>query len=107
MSDCEYPDTENSVEIETDRDRRIWDQGHEQGWNGCLFEWQQQDTKPTFREMDGGYLVAEAFFDIAFTVDGAAWFFRAPRDEIVGPFESIEAAWTESCYPLDTNDEQS
>jgi hypothetical protein len=32
-----------TVEIKTDRDRQIWDQGHEQGWNDCLYEWQQQD----------------------------------------------------------------
>ena len=46
-------------------------------------------------------LVDEAFLNDAFTVDGSAWFFRAPHEEIVGPFESLEEAWIESCYPFD------
>jgi len=33
----------SKIEIQNDREREVWQDGHEQGWNDCLHEWQEQD----------------------------------------------------------------
>lgn len=31
------------IEIQSERERAVWQDGHEQGWNDCLHEWEEQD----------------------------------------------------------------
>jgi hypothetical protein len=70
MSQLEMP----ALVLETARDQQIWDQGHEQGWNDCLHEWQEQDKLHSTQYHLTRLWRLHPFVGLALTLSLTVWF---------------------------------